>query len=84
MQIAEVTWRHRNDFHWVGKCRWCGTEAKYGDGYADAFYCHRVAPERHCPKCGLNCLGAKAEKFAASAVSEASLSQSAPPQTAEA
>ena len=57
MQIAEVTFRHRNDFHWIGQCRHCGHRQRYGDGYADHFYCARVAPARHCSKCGLNCFG---------------------------
>lgn len=58
MELLEVTWRHRNDFHWQGRCRHCSHTERYRDGYADAFYCRRVVPERHCPACGLNCYGA--------------------------
>lgn len=53
MRIGEITWRHRNDFHWIGECS-CGHREKYGDGYDDQFYCTKVVPARHCPKCGLN------------------------------
>ncbi len=54
-----MTFRHRNDFHWIGECRNCGHRERYGDGYADAYYQEVVAPKRHCPKCGLNCHGEK-------------------------
>lgn len=57
MELIEVTSRHRNDFHWKGKCRHCNHVEHYGDGYADDFYCLRVVPNRHCPKCNLNCYG---------------------------
>jgi len=57
MELREVLSRHRNDFSWLGQCRHCAHIERYGDGYADAFYCQRVVPERHCPNCGLNCYG---------------------------
>jgi hypothetical protein len=60
MELIEVTQRYRNDFHWKGKCRHCGHIARYGDGYADAFYCKVVVPHRHCDECGMNCYGEKA------------------------
>lgn len=54
MHIAEVTWRDRNDFHFVAFCRHCKQTSRWGDGYADAFYQTQVLPARHCPHCGLN------------------------------
>lgn len=65
MRIEEITWRHRNDFHYIAACHGCGHRQKYQDGYADQFYCERVVPARHCPKCGVNALGQVAEKPAA-------------------
>lgn len=59
MHIAEITWQHRNDFHFICECEFCGHRYKRGDGYADAFFCHRVVPGQHCPKCGLNARGEK-------------------------
>lgn len=59
MKIDQIVSRHRNDFVWIGKCRHCGHTCRYGDGYADRYYCTEVAPARHCPKCGLNCAGEK-------------------------
>jgi hypothetical protein len=59
MRLVEVTWRHRNDFHWKGECESCGHITHYGDGYADHFYCTKVIPDRHCEKCGFNSLGHK-------------------------
>lgn len=53
MRLEKVISRHRNDFHWLGKCEHCGTEQRYGDGYADHFYCTVVVPHRECPECGL-------------------------------
>lgn len=58
MHIKEITYRHRNDFHYLAKCEHCGHEVKYGDGYADDFYCTRVIPEgRFCPNCERNSYG---------------------------
>ena len=57
MRLDEITFRHRNDFHWIGQCESCGHRERYGDGYADAFYCQRVIPGRYCPACGRNSLG---------------------------
>jgi hypothetical protein len=57
MELVKITRRHRNDFHWIGRCRWCGHEERYGDGYADEFYCLKVVPHRHCSECGKNCYG---------------------------
>lgn len=57
MRIIEVTNRHRNDFHWVGQCEHCDHVEKYGDGYADNFYCTQVVPGRYCPECGRNSHG---------------------------
>lgn len=54
MIITEITWRHRNDFHFVAHCRNCGANSRWGDGYADAFYQRAVFPARHCPQCGMN------------------------------
>ena len=59
MELIEVTRRYKNDFHWKGRCRHCGHETTYGDGYADAFYCLKVVPGRHCPECGKDCYGNK-------------------------
>lgn len=53
MRIVEVTFRHRNDFHFNAACD-CGKTSKYRDGYADTFYQYRVFPARACPHCGLN------------------------------
>lgn len=63
MRIDEITWRHRNDFHWIGKCEHCGHTDRFGDGYADEFYCLNVVPSRHCEKCGLNSHGDKAAEI---------------------
>lgn len=60
MRIKEVTWRHRNDFHFTAECEHCQHVAKYGDGYADHFYCTQVVPNRYCPECGKNSYGNKA------------------------
>jgi hypothetical protein len=57
MRIVEITQRYRNDFHWIGECENCGHRERYGDGYADNFYCTRVVPSRHCEKCGMNSRG---------------------------
>jgi len=54
MHIAEVTFRHRNDFKFIAFCRHCQKKSRHGDGYADAFYQERVFPGRHCEHCGLN------------------------------
>lgn len=54
MYIIEVTWRHRDDFHFIAFCRHCGKTSRWGDGYADAFYQGQVLPARHCPHCGMN------------------------------
>jgi hypothetical protein len=67
MQIVEVTHRVRNDFHWIGQCRHCGHRERYGDGYADHYYCTQVAPGRYCPDCGMNCFGEKEEQGVAEA-----------------
>jgi hypothetical protein len=64
MHIAKVTFRHRNDFHFIAACRHCEKTSKWGDGYADSFYQQKVFPARHCPHCGLNEAG---EKSAAAA-----------------
>ena len=60
MRIKEITWRHRNDFHYTAECEHCGNVDKYGDGYADNFYCTQVVPNRHCCDCGLNSYGREA------------------------
>ena len=65
MELIEVTRRHRNNFHWKGRCRHCGHIENYGDGYADAFYCLTIVPHRHCPECGLDCYGDKPAEVAA-------------------
>lgn len=54
MYIAEITFRNRNDFHFVAFCRHCLKKSRHGDGYADAYYQERVFPARHCEHCGLN------------------------------
>lgn len=51
MRIIEVTQRYRNDFHWIGQCEWCGHKRRYGDGYADSYYCMVIVPNRICDKC---------------------------------
>lgn len=57
MRIKEITWRHRNDFHFTAQCEHCGHVAKYSDGYADNFYCTQVVPNRYCDECNLNSYG---------------------------
>jgi hypothetical protein len=57
MRLVEVTYRHRNDFHWVGECEHCGTRTRYGDGYADTYYCTVVVPHRYCTECHKNSYG---------------------------
>ncbi len=57
MRIKEITFRHRNDFHWIGQCEFCGHTERYGDGYADAFYCLCVIPDRSCSNCGRRSAG---------------------------
>lgn len=61
MRIHEVTYRNRNDFHWIGNCEHCGKNAKYGDGYADEYYCQVVVPARHCLHCKKNSYGETAD-----------------------
>lgn len=61
MRIKEIISRYRNDFGWIGKCEHCEHEERYGDGYADEYYCLHVVPGRYCPQCGLNSHGNKAE-----------------------
>jgi len=63
MRIQEITWRYRNDFHFTAQCEHCGHATKYGDGYADNYYCTQVVPNRYCPECGLNFHGRKHEQF---------------------
>lgn len=53
MYIAEITWRHRNDFHFVSLCEHCGDKDRWGDGYADEYYQKQVFPHRQCQLCGL-------------------------------
>jgi hypothetical protein len=62
MHIAEVTWRQRNDFHFIAECRYCGYRFRRGDGYADACFQQEVLPSQHCPNCRLNESGALATK----------------------
>lgn len=62
MRLKEITSQHRNDFHWIGECEHCGKTKRYGDGYADDFYCLRVIPARHCSECGLNSYGLTTEQ----------------------
>lgn len=64
MFIKEVTWRHRNDFHFICGCEHCGHSYKRGDGYADAFFQQRVVPGQHCPECRTNSYGEKAPETA--------------------
>ena len=52
MRIKEVTWRHRNDFHFITQCESCGYEYERRDGYADEYFCLHVVPGQACPKCG--------------------------------
>lgn len=59
MFIKEVTWRMRNDFHFIARCESCGHEHKRGDGYADNYFCIVVVPGQHCQNCGLNSHGDK-------------------------
>lgn len=62
MRIERITWRHRNDFHWIGRCEHCDHEESYGDGYADEFYCLNVVPARFCPECDTNSVGERREE----------------------
>ncbi len=57
MHIAEVTWRHRNDFHFICACEHCGHRFKRCDGYAGAYFQQMVVPGQHCPKCHTNAHG---------------------------
>lgn len=54
MRIVEVTYRNRNDFHFVAHCPHCSKKSRHGDGYADHYYQTQVFPARHCKHCGLN------------------------------
>lgn len=54
MHIIKITFRSRNDFHFISHCRHCGDQTSWGDGYADAYYQQVVFPHRRCPKCGLD------------------------------
>lgn len=51
MRIKELTWRNRNDFHFIADCD-CGKSSRWGDGYADEYYQLEVFPNRKCPHCG--------------------------------
>jgi hypothetical protein len=62
MHIGEITFRNRNDFHFIAECRHCGKKSRHGDGYADAFYQGRVFPARCCEHCGLNEYGETADE----------------------
>lgn len=57
MRIERVTWRYKNDFHWLGRCEHCGVATQFGDGYADEYYCLVVVPNRACPECGKSTMG---------------------------
>lgn len=54
MYIFEVTFRHRNDFHFNAFCRHCRKTSFHGDGYADRYYQEEVFPHRFCEYCGLD------------------------------
>lgn len=64
MRIRELTFRNRNDFHFIAECD-CGKSSRWGDGYADAFYQQVVFPARCCPHCGLNEHGETADDIEA-------------------
>lgn len=53
MRIGKVTYRNKNDFHFIAECN-CGRSTHVTDGYADAFYQLCVFPDRKCPHCGMN------------------------------
>ena len=59
MYIKELTWRNRNDFHFICACQHCGHEFHRGDGYADAYFQQEVLPNQRCPKCDANHWGEK-------------------------
>jgi hypothetical protein len=65
MHIIEVTWRNRNDFHFVAYCRWCGERSRWHDGYADSYYQQEVLPARHCPHCDKDEAGTTPQENAA-------------------
>jgi len=65
MFIQKLTWRRRNDFHFVAMCRGCGKITAWGDGYADEDYHARVFPTRHCPALRVNEFGEKRSDEAA-------------------
>lgn len=65
MFIKEVTWRQRDDFHFIAKCEHCGHEHKRGDGYADMYFQRVVLPSQACPECDLNTLGMTPAQFQA-------------------
>lgn len=69
MQISEIIWHNRNDFHFIATCG-CGKTSRHGDGYADAFYQQRVFPDRCCPHCGRNEYGETSEAKQARYASE--------------
>jgi hypothetical protein len=54
MHIIELTWRNKNDFHFIALCRHCDKQSRHRDGYADKFYQTQVFPARHCEHCGMN------------------------------
>lgn len=57
MRIKELTFRYKDDFHFIAHCRHCDKQSRHGDGYADVFYQTKVFPDRHCEHCGLNEFG---------------------------
>lgn len=58
MKIKEITFEHRNDFHWLGECEHCGHTRTCRTGYDDANYHDNVIPAMHCVECGKNSRGA--------------------------
>lgn len=66
MHIIELTFRNRNDFHFIAVCRHCRRESRWTDGYADEYYQRMVFPHRHCPHCEIDEYGGASEERAAS------------------
>lgn len=68
MFIVAVTYRNRDDFHFISLCPHCSHQSRWTDGYADHYYQKVVLPHRHCPNCRLDDFGDPTEELAASAV----------------
>lgn len=53
MKIKKITFQHRNDFHAIMECEFCGKEQENRSGYSDDNYFDHVIPNMPCRHCGI-------------------------------